>query len=246
MRRGTVVEATAQVGSEPMSFQPEATRLPMQWSCWNSRLKSPAMRDGTLPDASASTSRFAYQSAGSKYRKVGAISRAIQIVQPTRVATSVIPHHRHCTRVAGDIERGDATAADDDRQERRAVNIRSRQEDLAVCPPNDPEHGAAGEHARFLDEGHVPREVGHIGPTCFERGHVDRQHNRAGAGAGGLTDEDLTTVASLGTTSRAVKQDPSRGPSAARGNSGPPRPKLTNHGGIGKRWAHTKAVPAQG
>jgi hypothetical protein len=67
--------------------------------------------------------QIAHQSAGSKYRNVGAISRAIQIVQTARVTSSVIPHHRHSPRMATDVEWGDEAASDNDRKESSAVII---------------------------------------------------------------------------------------------------------------------------
>ena len=106
---------------------------------------------------------------------------------------------------------------------------------------------AVRNNPSFLNEGNVPREIGHVGPTSLERGHIDRQDNRARAGAGGLPKEYLTTVASLRTTSRAIEQDPSGGPNIARDHGDPPRPRITNHStlrGAGTKWEYSNmAVP---
>jgi hypothetical protein len=68
--------------------------------------------------------KIANHSASSKDRQISAISSAIQIVKAARVASSVIPYHRHGPRVVGDIKRSDTTTANNDGKKRGAILIR--------------------------------------------------------------------------------------------------------------------------
>jgi hypothetical protein len=142
-------------------------------------------------------------------RQISAISSAVEVVETTRIAATVVPDHRHGTRVAGDVKRRDTATADNDGKKRSAILIRGRQKDLTSGPPDVTKDRIAREDPRFLNEGNIPREVGQVSPTSLKRGHIYRQNNRAGARAGGLTNEDLPAVASLRTTSRAIQKDPS-------------------------------------
>ena len=54
IRRGQIDLLQTLVGSVPTSDHSEAPREYKQWSCSNSMLKSPPMRQGTLPEPSAS------------------------------------------------------------------------------------------------------------------------------------------------------------------------------------------------
>jgi hypothetical protein len=134
---------------------------------------------------------------GSEDRLIRAISSTIKVVEAAWIATSVIPNHRHGPRVAGNIERSDATTADNDGKEGGAIFVRSGQEDLASGPSNVTNYRAVGKDPGLLNEGNVPSEIGHVSPTSLKGSHIDRQNNRARAGAGGLANEDLPAVASL-------------------------------------------------
>jgi hypothetical protein len=60
-----------------------------------------------------------------KDRQISAISSAVKVVEPTRIATPIIPDHRHSAWVAGDVERRNTTRTNDDSKQRRAILIRS-------------------------------------------------------------------------------------------------------------------------
>jgi hypothetical protein len=154
--------------------------------------------------------------AGGQDRQISAISCAVEVVKTTRIAATVIPDHRHGTRVAGDVKRRDTATANDDGKKRGAILIRGRQKDLTSGPPDVTKDRIAREDPRFLNESNVPRKVGQVSPTSLKRGHINRQNNRAGARAGGLTNEDLPAVASLRTTRRTVQKDPSGSLTTAR------------------------------
>ena len=154
---------------------------------------------------------------------ISAIRSTIKVVEAARVTTSVIPDHRHGSRMADNIERSNTTIADNNGEQRGAVFVRSGQLYLAARAPNVVEHKAVGKNPGLLNESNVPSEVGHIGPTNLDGSDVDRQNNRARAEAGGFPKENLPTVASLSTTSRAIEQDPSRGPNIALSSGNPPR-----------------------
>jgi hypothetical protein len=56
-----------------------------------------------------------------KDRQISAISRAIKIVETTRVAPTIVPDHRHGAGVAGDVKRRDTATTDDDSKKRSAI-----------------------------------------------------------------------------------------------------------------------------
>jgi hypothetical protein len=147
--------------------------------------------------------------AGGQDGHVSAIRRSIKVVETARVAPTIVPDHRHGTGVAGDVKRRDAATTDNDSKKRSAILIGGRQKDLTPGTADISKNRIARNDARFLDEGNVPVKAGQVGPTTLKRGHIDRQDNRAGARAGGLTNEDLPAVASLRTTRRAAQKDPS-------------------------------------
>jgi hypothetical protein len=110
--------------------------------------------------------------------------------------------------VAGDVKRRNTTRTNNDSKQRNALLIRSREEALAPGTPDGTKDRVAGGDTRLLNERDVPGECGQVSPATFKRSHINRQDNRAGARASGLTNEDLPAVASLRTARRAIQKDP--------------------------------------